>query len=149
MISYFNTIINIIIITDPTFSSVNKFFVRIFFLSRHYNISFLGWPILTMHPAKTIQKRRQTTQNKPRQAKKRPKMSQSNQTQAKTSQKETKNLPERPKTSQKETLNKPKRPKSNQSNQKRTKRRPKMSQKKSYTKLLNEPKRAKKDLKQA
>ena len=85
MISYFNTIINIIIITDPTFSSVNKFFVRIFFLSRHYNISFLGWPILTMHSAKTIQKRRQTTQNKPRQAKKRPKMSQNNQTQAKTS----------------------------------------------------------------
>ena len=83
MISYFNTIINIIIITDPTFSSVNKFFVRIFFLSRHYNISFLGWPILTMHSAKTIQKRRQTTKHKPKQAKRRPKTCQNDPKRAK------------------------------------------------------------------
>ena len=114
MISYFNTIINKIIITDPTFSSVSKFFVRIFFLSRHCNISCLGWPILTMHPAKTIQKRRQTTQNKPRQAKKRPKMSQNKPKGDQKLARTTQNEPKRDLKQVKTTKIKPKQPKTDQ-----------------------------------
>ena len=65
MTSYFNIIINIVIITDPTFSSVNKFFVRIFFItSLQYSISWMAYTNYA-----SSQNDPKTTPNDPKQAK--------------------------------------------------------------------------------